>query len=193
MNISKLAKFGYAKTQLGTPYYLAPEVWKNLRYDFKVDIWSLGCIAYELATLNRPFLGNNLVLLARNVRKGKYGEIPKVYSNSLVDFIRQCLQVEQKKRPSAIALRRLPEILKMETNIDENKVKFVPIKPINELKKIPKKVNNSINNRLYTPNQDYSKVIYPNQVYPKLGYAKLGNTSKDVQKKLPNIVITKIS
>lgn len=47
----------FAKTQLGTPYYLSPEVARGNNYDSKVDIWMLGCFLYELCTLNKPFEG----------------------------------------------------------------------------------------------------------------------------------------
>jgi serine/threonine protein kinase len=45
MNVSKLAK-SMCKTQTGTPYYASPEVWKDMPYDKKSDIWSLGCVLY---------------------------------------------------------------------------------------------------------------------------------------------------
>lgn len=40
-----------AHTLVGTPYYLSPEVCKNDPYTYKSDIWSLGCVLYELCTL----------------------------------------------------------------------------------------------------------------------------------------------
>ena len=57
LNVSKLAKLGMSKTQTGTPYYCAPEIWEGQPYDFKCDIWSVGCIIYELAMLYPPFRG----------------------------------------------------------------------------------------------------------------------------------------
>lgn len=56
MNVSKLAdQNGLNYTQTGTPYYASPEVWRDEPYDFKSDIWSLGCVIYEMATLKPPF------------------------------------------------------------------------------------------------------------------------------------------
>ena len=49
LNVSKIAKFGLMQTQTGTPYYASPEVWQDKPYDSKCDIWSLGCVIYELA------------------------------------------------------------------------------------------------------------------------------------------------
>lgn len=55
LNVSKIAKRGMMQTQTGTPYYASPEVWNDKPYDARCDIWSLGCVIYELAALNPPF------------------------------------------------------------------------------------------------------------------------------------------
>ena len=51
LNVSKIAKNGLLYTQTGTPYYASPEVWRDEPYDMKSDIWSVGCMVYELAAL----------------------------------------------------------------------------------------------------------------------------------------------
>lgn len=60
MNVSKVNKYGLVYTQTGTPYYASPEVWKDLPYNNKSDIWSLGCVLYEMASLNPPFQSRNM-------------------------------------------------------------------------------------------------------------------------------------
>lgn len=55
LNVSKIAKMGMLYTQTGTPYYASPEVWRDKPYDFKSDIWSLGCVLYEICCLKTPF------------------------------------------------------------------------------------------------------------------------------------------
>lgn len=53
LNISKILKTenSLAETQIGTPFYLAPEIWMKKNYDFKVDIFSLACVIHEMACL----------------------------------------------------------------------------------------------------------------------------------------------
>jgi NIMA (never in mitosis gene a)-related kinase 1/4/5 len=48
LNVSKVLKSGLSYTQTGTPYYASPEVWKDMPYDTKSDIWSFGCVIYEI-------------------------------------------------------------------------------------------------------------------------------------------------
>jgi NIMA (never in mitosis gene a)-related kinase len=49
-----------AATVVGTPYYMSPEMYENKPYTHKSDIWALGCILYELCTLERAFSAGNL-------------------------------------------------------------------------------------------------------------------------------------
>ncbi len=60
--ISKLLEStgDFAKTSLGTPYYLSPEICSGKKYGSKSDIWMLGCLLYELCALKRPFEGESL-------------------------------------------------------------------------------------------------------------------------------------
>jgi len=70
LNVSKVVKMGLVYTQTGTPYYASPEVWADKPYDYKSDIWSVGCVMYELSALKPPFRGNNLEQLYASVKKG---------------------------------------------------------------------------------------------------------------------------
>ena len=70
LNVSKVAKKGLLYTQTGTPYYASPEVWQDKPYDSKCDIWSLGCVVYEVATLQPPFRAPDMKGLCRKIIAG---------------------------------------------------------------------------------------------------------------------------
>lgn len=59
-----------AKTMVGTPYYLSPEIIESKPYSLKTDIWSLGVILYELCALKPPFNADSLHFLALKIIKG---------------------------------------------------------------------------------------------------------------------------
>ncbi len=100
LNVSKVAKKGLLHTQTGTPYYASPEVWKDQPYDSKSDIWSLGCVLYEVCTLKPPFRANDMNGLYKRVLKGAYTKIPSQYSTDLASMIKTLLQVQSNLRPS---------------------------------------------------------------------------------------------
>ena len=50
LGIAKLVKDGVARTQIGTPHFMPPELWSNQPYTFSSDLWALGCLLYELMT-----------------------------------------------------------------------------------------------------------------------------------------------
>ena len=52
---------------VGTPYYLAPEIWNKKKYSKQSDIWALGVILYELINLKKPFPANDKHELAFKV------------------------------------------------------------------------------------------------------------------------------
>jgi len=56
-------------------------------YTSKCDIWSLGCVIYELTSLKPPFMGKNMQELYKNVEKGNYPDIPKHFSRELSKMI----------------------------------------------------------------------------------------------------------
>ena len=53
-----------ATTNVGTPYYMSPEQINEVAYNEKTDIWSMGCVMYELVTLQPPFTATNHLALA---------------------------------------------------------------------------------------------------------------------------------
>jgi NIMA (never in mitosis gene a)-related kinase len=88
-----------ARTQIGTPLYLAPEIWKNKRYDQKCDMWSLGILLYEMMTFSFPFTGKTQRELSRRICSG-YFRMPQGYSEDLCGILRRLLQINPAFRPS---------------------------------------------------------------------------------------------
>ena len=76
-----------AHTIVGTPYYLSPELCEEKPYNHKSDIWSLGCVLYELATFKHPFEANNQGALILKIVRAKFNPISTTYSKSLRDLI----------------------------------------------------------------------------------------------------------
>jgi NIMA (never in mitosis gene a)-related kinase len=76
LNVSKISKSGMASTQTGTPYYASPEVWQDMPYNAKCDIWSMGCVLYEMCTFRPPFTANDLNGLKKKIIAGHYDRIP---------------------------------------------------------------------------------------------------------------------
>ena len=120
LNVSKLAKNNMAKTQTGTPFYLAPEIWKDLPYDYKCDIWSVGCIIYELCTSRPPFRGTSLKELCHNVMTGYYLPISG-FSNDMREIISKMLIVDPKRRYSTDELLNC-EIIKKRIKSSKNEI-----------------------------------------------------------------------
>ena len=80
MNVSKVADKGYCQTQTGTPYYTSPQIWKGEKYTEKCDIWSTGCLIYEMCTGKPPFRGKDFPSLYKKVIVGEYEQIPNTYT-----------------------------------------------------------------------------------------------------------------
>ena len=112
LNVSKVAKRGLGYTQTGTPYYASPEVWKDKPYDNKSDVWSLGCVLYEMITLRPPFRAQNMEGLYNKVCKGQFSRIPDKFSDDLYKVVQFLLQVNPVSRPSCEQILNHPIIQK---------------------------------------------------------------------------------
>ena len=112
LNVSKVTRGGLGTTQTGTPYYASPEVWNDFPYDNKSDIWSLGCVLYEMITLRPPFRASDMEGLYKKVTKGQYSKIPELFSNDLSQIIQFLLQVNPKLRPNCDQILNHPIIKK---------------------------------------------------------------------------------
>lgn len=62
---------------------MSPEQINEIEYDEKTDIWSLGCVIYELVALSPPFMASGHLALAEKILSGKIERIPERYSEDL--------------------------------------------------------------------------------------------------------------
>lgn len=118
-NSVKLGDFGlskmiqshdFASTYVGTPFYMSPEICAAEKYTLKSDIWSLGCIMYELCTREPPFNAKSHFQLVQKIKEGKIAPLPRCYSGELFAVIKDCLKVNPDLRPDTAALLNMPVV-----------------------------------------------------------------------------------
>ena len=194
MNVSKVAKKGLQYTQTGTPYYASPEVWMDKPYDSKSDIWSAGCVIYEMATLRPPFRAEDMDGLYKKVIKGVYPKLPSHFSVDLNNLIRLQLQVRSNQRPSCEKQLSLPFMVKrMENKMLLEKENDESLNP-HQLNTImmPKDVH-YLTDKLPEPNYEPIKTRMSNQMeYMKRGGQNDNSNDHSYEsgweKKLPGIL-----
>ncbi|XP_030199723.1 serine/threonine-protein kinase Nek5 isoform X4 [Gadus morhua] len=122
-NRAKLGDFGIARmlnntmelarTCVGTPYYLSPEICESRPYNNKTDVWSLGCVLYELCTLRHPFEGSNLCQLVGKICRGRFEPVSSRYSHDLRLLLSQLFKVSPRDRPSVSSVLKRPFLEKL--------------------------------------------------------------------------------
>ena len=163
LNVSKITKIGMAYTQTGTPYYASPEIWLDKPYNFKSDVWSLGCIIYELCQLKPPFRGTSLKNLCFNIQRGIYEPIMNYYSEELRTIINLMLKTDPNMRPTTGQILKSKIILnkKKELKIGEES-DFIDIEKYEQKKlidtiKMPrnlKEINGNLPTNKYNKHQN---------------------------------------
>ena len=156
MNVSKVLKEKLLRTQTGTPYYASPEVWMNKPYSFKSDLWSIGCVIYEMCELRTPFNGKDMDELFVNICLNKTKRISEKYSEELWLMIKKLLEVNVEKRYDCNQF--------LQSDIVKNKIKEL----------------NSNNNNYYDNN---NKDSYDNSM---LLNTIIFSDIKDIKRQLPN-------
>jgi serine/threonine protein kinase len=118
LGISKVldGTMAFAQTQIGTPYYMSPELFRSKPYNHKSDVWALGCVLYELCTSVHPFDAASLNGLAQKIMKGTYVPINPKYSKSLRGLVASMLSVTPSSRPSLTEVLRQPYVQKHVAN-----------------------------------------------------------------------------
>lgn len=120
-NVVKLGDFGIArvldntleqaKTVVGTPYYMSPEVCENKAYNFKSDLWAVGCILYEMCTLKHAFDANNLLGLVFKIVQETAPPITG-YSEPLCELVKNLLSKNPEERMGIDEILNLPFVRK---------------------------------------------------------------------------------
>jgi len=110
--------------QVGTPFYTAPEIWEEEPYNYKCDIWSIGCIIYEMASLTLPFKGDTINSLYENIMSKKIKPIPDFYSEDLKKIINYMLIYDPSKRPSTDLLLNYPKIKEESAKLKDIYIKY---------------------------------------------------------------------
>ncbi|KAF4587127.1 NEK protein kinase [Ophiocordyceps camponoti-floridani] len=109
--LSKMIKsHDFASTYVGTPFYMSPEICAAEKYTLKSDIWSLGCIIYELCVREPPFNAKTHFQLVQKIKEAKVPPLPDVYSHELGQVIRDCLRLNPDRRPDTAQLLNLPAV-----------------------------------------------------------------------------------
>ena len=131
----------YAHTFIGTPYYISPELCKDQPYNDKSDVWSLGCVLYELCTLNHPFEGGTQVEIYEKIMTQKFKAISPDYSLELKKMVDLLLEKDEKKRP------KMKDILKMKCVIDRANKYSINIDLVENgiIEEEKNEINNNIN------------------------------------------------
>ncbi|KAG7469843.1 hypothetical protein MATL_G00133100 [Megalops atlanticus] len=130
-NIVKIGDFGVSRllmgsrdlatTFTGTPYYMSPEALSHQGYDSKSDIWSLGCILYEMCCLEHAFNGHNFLSVVMKIVEGKTPALPERYSKELNSIMQRMLSKDPSLRLSAGDLLKMKFI---EENMQNIRHKF---------------------------------------------------------------------
>ncbi|NXC64523.1 NEK11 kinase, partial [Aleadryas rufinucha] len=136
-NLLKIGDFGVscllmgscdlATTFTGTPYYMSPEVLKHQGYNTKSDIWSLGCILYEMCCMNHAFTGQNFLSVMLKIVEGETPSLPDRYPSKLNAVLCSMLSKNPSLRPAASEILKTPYIDKQLKKI-QNKFTNMTVK-----------------------------------------------------------------
>ncbi|KAM6450853.1 serine/threonine-protein kinase Nek11 isoform 2-T2 [Liasis olivaceus] len=113
-NLVKIGDFGVSRllmgscdlatTFIGTPFYMSPEALQHQGYDTKSDIWSLGCILYEICCLDHAFTGHSFLSIVLKIVESKTPSLPDSFPRELDAVLHSMLNKDPSLRPSAAEL-----------------------------------------------------------------------------------------
>ncbi|XP_075930893.1 serine/threonine-protein kinase Nek1-like isoform X2 [Petromyzon marinus] len=100
-----------ARTCIGTPYYLSPEICENKPYNHKSDMWALGCVLYEMCTLRHAFEAGNMKNLVLKIIRGSFPPVSAHYSSELRSTLSGLLRRDPRARPPVAVLLSRPLLM----------------------------------------------------------------------------------
>ncbi|XP_035698278.1 serine/threonine-protein kinase Nek8-like isoform X2 [Branchiostoma floridae] len=145
-NVVKIGDFGISKilsskskayTVVGTPCYISPELCEGKPYNQKSDIWALGCVLYELASLKRAFEAANLPALVLKIMRGTFAPISDRYSEDLRRLILSMLHLDPSKRPTITQIMAQPIVITALIGLYTDLGGIQPSKPQHPLSSLP--------------------------------------------------------
>lgn len=159
--LSKVNSDGETRhSMIGTAQYMAPEVIKGEDYDFSVDWWSLGCVAYDMLTGGPPFTGHtNEKIMDKVVHSKKYLKFPFYLSLDAKDFLRKLLQSNPEKRMDIdgnfdqLKNHRFFRYLNWDEIIEHNSQRLPPILPVITDPILAENFDEEFTNMPFTPQQ----------------------------------------
>ncbi|XP_069716108.1 serine/threonine-protein kinase Nek11 [Phaenicophaeus curvirostris] len=127
-NLLKIGDFGVSRllmgscdlatTFTGTPYYMSPEALKHQGYNTKSDIWSLGCVLYEMCCMNHAFTGHSFLSVMLKIVEGDTPSLPDRYPSKLNAVLCSMLNKNPSLRPAAAEILKIPYIEEHLKNIE---------------------------------------------------------------------------
>ena len=163
----------FAKTFIGTPYYLSPELCEDKPYNDKSDVWALGCILYELCTYNHPFNAKSQGGLILKILNSSPDPISNRYSKDLKNLVNEIFNKDFKKRPSCLDILKMKNVIEKAKSLglfNDIKHSFPDIETYNiNDKKNSKEIKNKING------------VHPK---PKIMNSSKNNNNNNLKKRL---------
>ena len=103
---------------------MAPEVLESKNYGNKCDIWSLGCVWYELISGTKPFGGASIPQTMKNIIEGKFEPLTAELMHKFAKMCTKMLQLDPELRPSVeeVCKEFIEEITKLNQNVDDGTV-----------------------------------------------------------------------
>lgn len=188
----KICDFGICKflnfnkvtnTSIGTPFFMSPEQMTEQYYDYKIDVWGIGCVLFYLLYNKYPFGGNNIHQLKNNIRyqnplaniKSRFPFIPTNNLFRIEQILREMFEKNKQKRLNlSVFLDNSKELLQY-YKINRTKSKFRQY----QFKSVP------------NTERDWNNIIKQTRDDFRLGYKTSCNENVIIQKQTNNTEIVK--